>query len=175
MSNIKKSERTESRLQVIHDGYKIRKNMMDELGRDFGYQEKDVIRRVEKFAEKNIPESNREEWIARKLEQELEFHKWFIKREREKVLEYASGIVNHLIEANTIYPVNRTEWEERRLDLDRALQCCQCLMQELQFIAETIPVNRDKYTNIVDEITSEFEKIKELRKSDNRLLKNIKE
>lgn len=175
MSNIKKSERTESRLRVIHDGYKIRQKLMSELGRDFGYKERDVIRRVEKFAEKNIPESNREEWIARKLEQELEFHKWFIKREQEKVLEYASGIVNHLIEANTIYPVNRTEWEERRLDLDRALQCCQCLMQELQFIAETIPVNRDKYTNIVDEITSEFEKIKELRKSDNRLLKNIKE
>lgn len=147
--------------------------MMDELGRDFGYQEKDVIRRVEKFAEKNIPESNREEWIARKLEQELEFHKWFIKREREKVLEYASGIVNHLIEANTIYPVNRTEWEERRLDLDRALQCCQCLMQELQFIAETIPVNRDKYTNIVDEITSEFEKIKELPEDGQRGLRAL--
>ena len=174
MSNIKKSERTESRLRVVHNGYKIRQTLMSELGRDFGYQEKDVIRRVEKFAEKNIPESNREEWIARKLEQELEFHKWFIKRERDKVLDNASGIINHLIEANTIYPVNVAEWEERRLDLDRALQCCQCLMQELQFIAETIPVNRDKYTNIVDEITTEFEKIKELRKSDNRLLKNIK-
>lgn len=148
---------------------------MDELGRDFGYQEKDVIRRIEKFAEKNIPESNREEWIAKKVEQELEFHRWFIKRERDRVLEYASGIINHLVEANTIFPVNKAEWEERRLDLDRALQCCKCLMQELQFIAETIPVNREKYTNIIDEITTEFEKIKELRKSDNRLLKHIKD
>lgn len=148
--------------------------MMAELGRDFGYQKKDVIRRIKLFAEKNIPESEREEWISKKVEQELAFHEWFISRERDRVLDYSTGIINHLIEANTIYPVNRREWEERRLDLDRALQCCQCLMQELQFIAETIPVKREKYTNLVDEINSEFEKIKELRKSDNRLLKNLK-
>lgn len=149
--------------------------MMAEIGRDFGYKKEDVIRRTEKFAEKNIPESNREEWVAKKLEQEFAFHQWFIEREREKVLEYASGITNHLIEANTIYPVNRVEWEERRLCLDRALQCCQCLMQELQFISETIPVKHDKYFNLIDEIDREFNRIKELRKSDNRLLKNFKD
>jgi hypothetical protein len=65
------------------------------------------------------------------------------------------------------------EFEERRLEMDRALICCNKLQDELQYIAETLPADKNKYMNIVLEVQAEFDMIKKLRQSDNRFLKKL--
>lgn len=174
MSSIPKSKRTKSSLQVVHDAYKIRRAITDELLRNFGYNEKEVAKKLEFLANKMVQEEQREAWIKKHTEREKGFHEWFIAQERENVLNYARGIPANLIAANTIFPVNMTEFEERRLCLDKALQCCNNLMQELQYVAETLPSNKDRYANIVLDLEKEYTMIKALRKSDNRFLKHIK-
>lgn len=57
--------------------------------------------------------------------------------------------------------------------MDRALVCCNKLQDELQYIAETLPADKNKYMNIVLDVQNLFEKIKALRHSDNRFLKKI--
>ena len=106
-------------------------------------------------------------------EVEDSFSSWFIKRERDRVADFCQGITEHLRAANTIWPTYMNEFEERRLEMDRALVCCNKLQDELQYIAETLPADKNKYMNIVLDIQNLFEKIKALRHSDNRFLKKI--
>lgn len=66
------------------------------------------------------------------------------------------------------------EFLERRLELDRAMECCNQLQDELQYIAETLPADKNKYMGIVLDVEHLFNTIKALRQSDNRFLKHIK-
>jgi hypothetical protein len=100
---------------------------------------------------------------------------WLIDKERERVLDLAQGISAHLRAANTIWPSYRAEFVERRLEMDRALECCNMLQDELQAIVEMVPANKNRYTQIVLEIEREFNLLKALRQSDNRFLKHLKD
>ena len=84
------------------------------------------------------------------------------------------GISAHLRAANTISPVNMSEFEERRLQLDKALECCNVLQDELNYIAKVLPADKNKYTRIVLKLEKDFNLIKKLRQSDNgRFLPHI--
>lgn len=48
------------------------------------------------------------------------------------------------------------------------------LQDELQYIAEVLPADKNKYTGIVLEIEHLFNTIKGLRQSDNRFKKHLK-
>ena len=63
-----------------------------------------------------------------------------------------------------------SEFEERRLEMDRAIADCNELQQELQYIAEVLPSDKNKFMNIVLEVDSLHNMIKKLRQSDNRFL-----
>ena len=143
MSNVRKSERKESKLEVQHLAYKIRKQIVVELMTDFGTKTN------------SMPE-------------------WLKAYERERVLALCQGISEHLRKANTIWPDYMVEFTERRLEMDRALECCNALQDELQAIVEIVPANKNRYTQIVLLIEKEFNMIKRLRQKDNRFLKNIK-
>lgn len=175
MSNIPKFKRSPSKLQAIHDAYKIRSRITQELMCSFGYSQKKFERHINKVTAyiKDSEERNNKQAELRKLEQG--FDVWFIRKERNDILVYAKGIVNHLVAANTIYPSYKVEFDERRLEMDKALECCNCLQQELQYLIEVLPADVNKYTSIVLEIDKLFNTIKKLRQSDNRFLKNLKD
>lgn len=97
-----------------------------------------------------------------------------IEKERDEVLRLSRGISAHLRAANTISPVNMSEFEERRLQLDKALECCNVLQDELNYIAKVLPADKNKYTRIVLKLEKDFNLIKKLRQSDNgRFLPHI--
>ena len=54
------------------------------------------------------------------------------------------------------------------------MECCNALQDELQYIAETLPADKNKYMAIVLEVETEFNWIKSLRQSDNRFLPHLK-
>lgn len=98
----------------------------------------------------------------------------YIEKERDEVLRLSRGISAHLRAANTISPVNMSEFEERRLQLDKALECCNVLQDELNYIAKVLPADKNKYTRIVLKLEKDFNLIKKLRQSDNgRFLPHI--
>ena len=68
-----------------------------------------------------------------------------------------------------------SEYEERRLEIDRALVCCAKLQDELQYIAETMPADKNKYMNIVLEIDAEAGLLRAFRKADNRFREKLKQ
>lgn len=174
MSDIPKSKRSDSKLEAVHKAYMIRSRITQELLLSFAYSQKKLEDHVKKVTAYISDPQEREARAKVVLEAEENFDLWIIQKEREDVLKYAKGIVQHLIAANTVYPQYSSEFEERRVEMDRAMECCNQLQQELQYIAEVLPADKNKYMSIALEVKGEFEMIKKLRQSDNRFLKHLK-
>lgn len=100
---------------------------------------------------------------------------WYIREERKVILSYMRNISAHLRAANTIWPDYMAEFIERRLHLDKAMEYCNMLQDELQAIVEMIPADKNRYLQIVLSIEKEFNTIKKLRQSDNRFLRKLKD
>ena len=139
----------------------------------FGYSQKKLEAHVQKMTSYVQDPEERDKMSKAIREVEDNFASWFIKRERDRGADFCQGITEHLRAANTIWPTNISEFEERRLEMDRALICCNKLQDELQYIAETLPADKNKYMNIVLEVQALFDMIKKLRQSDNRFLKKL--
>lgn len=174
MSDIPKSERSESRLKAQHKAYQIRKMIMAELMASFAYSQKRQEKHIAAMTAHIKDPAVKTETAEKIRELEENFDTWFIKRERDKVADLCEDIARHLRMANTIWPDYMAEFTERRLELDRALECCNALQDELQYISEILPADKNKYMAFVLEVETEFNWIKSLRQSDNRFLKHLK-
>ena len=169
MSEVKKSERKESKLQTIHNAYKIR-ILVTKLAENDFYISRTKIEDIIAEKIKRFPNDDQQKI----KERTYQYFEERVKYSTNNVIELATGISRHLRIANTIFPTYISEFEERRLEMDRAMSCCNALQDELQYIGECLYADLNKYTNLVLLIQQEFNMIKALRQSDNRFLKNIK-
>lgn len=168
MSDIPKSKRRATTLDAQSLAYNLRSEITTELMLTFGYSEKKLKQHLEKVTV-CFPEGEmREKAVEKLLATEQDFSMWFIEEERKEVMRLARGIAAHIRAANTIWPVNMREFEERRLQLDKALECCNVLQDELNYIAKVLPADKNKYTRIVLKLEREFTLIKKMRQSDNK-------
>lgn len=168
MSDIPVSKRRPTTLDAQSLAYSIRSEVTTELMLTFGYSAKRLEQHIRKVTD-HIPNDELRAKAAEKLlDTEQEFGMWFIEEERREVLKLARGIAAHIRAANTIWPVNLREFEERRLQLDKAMECCNVLQDELNYIAKVLPADKNKYTRIVLKLDKEFNLIKKMRQSDNK-------
>ena len=144
-----KAKRKESPMEVFHHAYRLRKDLTDVLLRDFGMVNTSVT------------------------DEQREYYQWFIVNERNAITNILRSLVGNLTMANAIFPTTIAECDERRIYQDRALGNLAVLMQELQYVITTLPVNVNKYTNFVEPIRRETNLIKGWRKSDNAIRKKI--
>lgn len=170
MSDIKKSERKESKLETVHNAYKIR-TAVTKLAENNFYFDLNKINEVVEQNTKNIVDEKLKEKAKKRIYQYFNNQ---IERITNRVINTACEINEHLRIANTIFPTYMSEFEERRLELDRAMSCCNVLQDELQYAGECLYADLNKYTALVLEIQKEFNMIKKLRQTDNRFLKDMK-
>lgn len=166
--SIPKHERAPSRLDAQHMARKISMEITTELDRTFGYSKTKFEKRVETMTKYLPPGPEREQAAAQIREQEQDFNLWLIEQERRRMHDLSREIPLHLRAANSIWPSCQLELDERRLELDKAIAACWKLQDELQYVAETIPADFNKYTGIVLEIDKLVAYIKNLRKSDKK-------
>lgn len=115
MSEIKKSQRSESKLETIHNAYKIR-TAVTKLAENNFYFDLNKINDVVEQNIKNITDEKLKEKAKKRIYQYFNNQ---ILRITDKVINSACGINEHLRIANTIFPTYMTEFEERRLELDK--------------------------------------------------------
>lgn len=77
--------------------------------------------------------------------------------------------------ANSIYPQTKTEWEERRVAMDKAIGICFALLTHFQRVMMRLRVKDNCYTQDVMLIGHMINSLKSWRKSDNKLKENFKE
>ena len=172
--SVLKSKRKESKFEVFHHFYKLRKEITDLLLRDFGYSVEKFEKQISKtfkgraFEELNPDEKARYEALKRR---NFAFDEWFVIDEREIVMDCLRSICEEMFVANSIDPNYMEELVERRLHQDRAIGQCNRLLQELQYAVETLPVDVNKYLRFADMIQTQINLIKGWRKSDNKFKK----
>ena len=111
----------------------------------------------------------REKAVAQIREQEQDFNLWLIEQERKRMHDLS------LRAANSIWPSCQLELDARRLELDKAIAACWMLMDELQYVAEALPADFNKFTKLALKIEELVNKIKALRKSDAKRFKQMEE
>lgn len=121
--------------------------------------------------------SDEEALKAKESIREERFNYWLVKEECRTVAVKGAELTGSLRTANTIFPDPKlpyvvAEANERRLWMDRALGACNVLQDELQYIAEAVYADKNKFTALVLEVQTLFMKIKKLRQADNRFLRN---
>jgi hypothetical protein len=79
----------------------------------------------------------------------------------------------YIFTANSIYPTNMAEYEERRMFQNKAIGQCYRLLQELQYVVEILPVNVNKYARFIEGIEKEIRLLRGWRKRDNKLKRGI--
>lgn len=151
------SQRGESRFEVFHNAYKIRKMATDLALREFGYKRKVIEYETEQQRERRKG-----------------FEEWFIDNSRESVISACRTLINNLTAANAIFPNCKEELTERRVYQDRALGAVYVIAQELQYAMETLPVDVNKFLIIAEPLEKEIGLIKQWRKSDNKRFKFVK-
>lgn len=175
MSDIPKSKRAKSPLEAQHKAINLRRMISTELLNSFAFSQKRMEAMIRKQTAYIRDPAHKEEVSAALRDLENDYAGWFIKRHRDRVDDLCCAISQHLRAANTIWPDYRFEFNDRRHEMNQALKCCNMLQDELEYIAEALPTDKNRYMNIVLEIKSLFVVIKALRQSDNRFLKNLKD
>lgn len=175
--SVLKSKRKASQFEVFHHFYKMRKEVTDLLLRDFGFDLERAIKNISKkfFGGRPYEELTPEEKdrYDKLVEKDIAFAEWFIKDERQAVVDCLRSIGEEVFTANSIYPTYMEELIERRLHQDRAIGQCYRLTQELQYAIETLPVDVNKYLRFAEMIQTEINLLKGWRKSDNKFKRAI--
>lgn len=127
-------------------------------------------KRIEQLNEKMMTEF----YSALKEQMRVErFNEWLIHKECDFAAQAAMDITANIRSANTIFPKIIEEYTERRIFWDKALAACNVLQDELQYIAEAVYADKNKFTALVLDIEKIFRTIKSVRQADNRFLKKI--
>ena len=95
---------------------------------------------------------------------------WLIAHYKEELWKYAQDLSYHIRAANTINPILKREYEERRLHQDYAMACCMHLLDLLTQTKEILHVKATHVDSIIDLLHSERRLIHEWRKSDYKKL-----
>ena len=169
--SVLKSKRKPSQFEVFHHLTKLRREITDLLLRDFGYSFEKAEKRLEKRfgnrpyedltdQDKAVYDRLKARWTA--------FDEWFIKDERQVIIDCLREITKEVYITNSIYPTCPEELVQRRLHQDEAVGQCYRLTQELQYAIETLPVDVNTYLRFGESIQTEVNLIKGWRKSDNK-------
>ena len=166
-----------SELKFYDNAIRLRRSMVYLLLRDLGA--KRGVRDI-KWVMKDMPPQDAELLIAvaerNGLKRfESDWPTWIIDKLRDNIWRLLTDMMTSITRAYTIFATNRAEADERRLNQDRAIACCESLLKELELAIDVLPVDANKYKSQVGLITEEIMLLKGWRKSGNKRMKEIEE
>ena len=173
MSSVPKSRREKHNFLASHKLEQIRKRITELSINDFGYDKERMEKEIQRFSEHIGDFKGKEDVVRRKKEKNVSFYADFVEEEtvitrgilREVVFEFELG--NHIFPSGEALLV---EFCERRKHINNAIGRLYCLKQELKYIAETLPGDKNRYDAITADIKEEISLMKGVRKSANRFL-----
>lgn len=174
-----KEKRSLSELEFYHNALKLDKEINQLLLKDFGIRDK--IRELKYFCDIKKLDSEDKEMFLKivekyKMDENIieSYPLWLIDYYRKCILDNMQDLFNNITEANSIYPINMQEWEDRRKYQTEAIANAQNLLLAMNRVINNLPVNANKMMRFVDMITLEAKLLRGWRKSGNKLLKKLK-
>lgn len=175
--SVHKRDRNESKFEVM-DHAIVLKKMIRELSivRNFGFKvrESKTPKNYEQWSD-----VSKERWQAKeaeRLERLKELDSGFLMEKRKVIDSDLTDLTHSIRSANAIkYPVSLSEADKRRGFQDDAIAACEHLMDDLQDIMDTLPIDKNWMTKIQPEIDREIALITAWRKSDNPKRRALRE
>ena len=177
MSQVHKSERGESRFEVMENVLKLKRQL----------RELDYIRNYGlKIREARLP-GNWEQWStdskakwahreADRISRLRDLDKRFLSRKRETIEGLIGALLEHIEGANSIqHPASVAEADERRIHQCRAIAACQQMLVHLQDIMDTVPIDKNWMTAIEPVIVTEVALLRAWKRSDNPKRRELRE
>lgn len=168
-------DRKTSGLEFYRTARKLQKSLYFLMMRDFGT--KDKVRDVKAFTTGMEPQDADlliavlEKYHIRKIG--TYWPEWTIQHVRDTICEELNRLMCSIESAMAIWPQMRAEYEERRVQQDRALGALSTILSTLTLAADIFPVDADKFRPQVELIEKERALIKGWRKSDNKRFKSL--
>ena len=168
-------KRKQSRFEAVHQFFRLRDEVTTLMLLDFGFSVERYNAMIERYASYHKDDPNVGEIVARFRAKRDSFHRWFIDRECDAVLDILRRIDSEFTAGNSIYPgetpAKIAEFCVRRKHIDEAIAACYVLKQELQYIIRTLPVDMNKFERFAEMIDKQIALYKGVRQADNRLIK----
>ncbi len=93
----------------------------------------------------------------------------FLNMRFQSLEKLTDDLLYHIKIANSIYPTCMTEWEERRVEIGKAIGTCYAILTHYQRVMIRLRVPDTKYTLDIENISRMINSLKAWRKSDNKL------
>ena len=175
--SVHKNDRNESKFEVM-DHAIVLKKMIRELSivRNFGYKirESKTPKNYEQWSD-----VSKERWKvkeAEKLEKLKMLDRGFLIEKRKVIDSDLTALTHSIRSANAIkYPVSISEADKRRSFQDDAIAACEHLIDDLQDIMDTLPIDKNWMTQVQPAIEREIALISAWRKSDNPKRRALRE
>lgn len=166
-----------SELKFYDNAIRLRRSMIYLLMRDLGA--KRGVRDI-KWMTKDMPPQDAELLLAvaerNGLKRfETDWPSWIIEKLRDNIWKLLTDMMTAITRAYTIFATSKAEADERRLNQDRAIACCESLLKELELAIDILPVDANKYKVQVKIITEEIMLLKGWRKAGNKKVKELEE
>ena len=166
-----------SELKFYDNAIRLRRSMIYLLMRDLGA--KRGVRDI-KWMVKDIPPQDAELLLAvaerNGLKRfETDWPSWVIEKLRDDIWTLLTDMMTAITRAYTIFATRKAEADERRLNQDRAIACCESLLKELELAINILPIDANKYKSQVKIITEEIMLLKGWRKAGNKKVKELEE
>ena len=174
MSSVPKSKRKKHDFETPHKLHKLRLAVTELAINDFGYDRQKMEEKIRRF-ETGLTNFERKAEVAARMRQKNEsYYADFVKEETVVTRDMARMIICEFEMGNNIFPSGEArvaEFRKRREHLDECIGWLFSLKEELQYIAEVLPCDINKYAPISLEIEKLISMVKGVRRSANRFLR----
>ena len=92
----------------------------------------------------------------------------FLHNRSKNLDRLANDLIYYIKISNSIYPTCQSEYEERRINIDKAIGVCFTIITEYERITNSLELPDDKYVSYIQNISHLINSLKNWRKSDNR-------
>jgi hypothetical protein len=183
MSSVPKSRREKHDFMASHKLREIRKLVTELAINDFGYDKDRLEKKIKRFEDglTNMDPERKADIVRRMREKNESYYANFVAEETIETRKILRKITQEFELGNSIFPSGDAllmEYCEKRKHLDNAIGWLYCLKQELQYIAETLPGDKNRFEYLTGvqedergEIENEISLIKGVRRAANKFLK----
>ena len=174
MSSVPKSKRKKHDFETPHRLHKLRLRVTELAINDFGYDRQKYEEKIQRFETGLMDFERKAEVVAKMRKKNESYYSEFVAEETIITRDIARRIICEFEIGNSIFPTGEArvaEFRKRREHLDECIGWLFSLKQELQYIAEVLPCDLNKFAYISQEIEAIIVMVKGVRRSANRFLK----
>ena len=175
MSDVPKSRRKKSKFQTDTNLADLAVEVQRLSESNFGFSPMRYEREIERYANAHRNAPNVEDQVIARRERLRHFVNIMIPEAQKEINGLVSGAIREFGIANSIFPSDTAahdeEYKQRRLHMNEAIGYLYATEKHLQMIVRVLPLDVNKFDDLLDRIDEEISMIKGVRQADNRFMK----